>query len=126
MRTIKLIICTIIFLGLFNFSSAQIQDNNKKGEYLILRVSHHLKRSGFEDRMTIDIGEFKNHSLKNIVENGENGVIIFNLPDVIVVAKNEVDCLSMLLSLGFKIVSLNKVTISGKEYFQYLLYKNAD
>jgi pyruvate formate-lyase activating enzyme-like uncharacterized protein len=126
MKTIKLIICSVVFFSLFNFATAQNEENNQKKEFLILRVTHYTKRTGIESRMTVDIGTLEKHSLKNIIENGENGSIIFNMPDIKIVARNEVDFLTIIQTFGFELISLNEIELSGRNYFQYLFFKKTD
>ena len=90
---------------------------------MILRSHHYLKRDGIDSRLSVDIGSLENHSLRNIVRNGESGTIIFKFSDIIIVVKNEVDFLNMANSLNFKLVSVNEINISNKKYFQYLFFK---
>jgi hypothetical protein len=118
----------LFFLVIWNINPgllAQSLDNpaGSQPEYMILTVTHYLKREGVEARMQVNLGEATTHSMRGVIEKGEAGAVIFRIEDKMIILRNEVDFLNLVSQYGFKVQSVHKFLFMGKENFQYLLVK---
>ncbi|MCX7862669.1 MAG: hypothetical protein N2449_06715 [Bacteroidales bacterium] len=116
MNKIILVICMSMW-SLFIYAQ-------QKTEYCILRIVNTLKTSGIESKLSIDIGNSKEHSLYNIVENNKNGFVIFKQADgSTITIKDEVDFLAIIEKYGFRLVQVYTTSILEKSYINYLFEK---
>jgi hypothetical protein len=116
-------IVLLIAISVFAFTSAFAQSKKSKVEFLELWVGYNVKSTGLAAKMTIDIGQNKDHSLYDIVSNGEADNIIFKENGINNVFNSEVDVLTHLYELGWEILNIENINLLNKENIRYLLTK---
>jgi hypothetical protein len=116
-------IILLIAISIFAYTSIFAQTKNTKTEFLELWVNYYVRTSGLETKMTIDIGQNKEHSLYGIVSNGEGDNIVFKENGINNVFTTEVDVLTHLYNLGWEILNVEKINLLNKENIRYLLTK---
>ncbi len=116
----KTLLILLFCCGEFYFVHSQ----DKKIEYCILRITHSVKPGDIESRLSIELGDFPNHSLKGIFTNTKGGTISVNQPDgSVVVIKNEVDFLNFISKYGYKLEQTYTFTLLEKLYTNFIFKK---
>jgi hypothetical protein len=116
-------IILLIAFSMFAYTSIFAQSKSTKTEFLVLWINYYVRSTGLGVKMTIDIGQNKDHSLNGIVSNGEGDNIVFKENGINNVFNTEVDVLTHLYSLGWEILNVEKINLLNKDNIRYLLTK---
>lgn len=87
---------------------------------LIIRVSYIYKQNTIENRFNLDIGTNIDHPLYGNISEAKSKIVL-TINGTSTTFSNEIDLFNALSKLGWKIVSVNIVTIISTQYVQYLL-----
>ncbi|MCB0429287.1 MAG: hypothetical protein H6585_15545 [Flavobacteriales bacterium] len=124
-RKIALLICMAACLAGGMVHAGTSADSTRAKEYLILKVEYRIKSQGMVDRLEVNLGDQFPNSLSGILENGEEGTIqVNNYQGKKLVLRNEVDFLSYIQSLGWRMISVAPVRAMDRDYTRYLFEKS--
>lgn len=116
-----LFIAIALLLGLTKVGNAQ--DYAKK-EYLVIRVTHALKKNGVVCRFQAEEISQKEHSLFGKIKiNEEEALLITSNENKVIVIHTVTDMLNTLSSLGWSLKFVQELKVLNNSFYEYIFEK---